>query len=162
MGVQTPCLHLPFFPYLHTEVLRSWKNPYSALVDTQRSSTYSMVVGTCEQGYGPMPKMAGMVVGSPSSVSSWRKPALPTKPCRVTSAYVTEGQAGTSLHTMAVLQVYQADLLRVLDHSKGLGPEVVQELCPGHRSCPPGNQADAPHYWLFYGCYGWYGEASVA
>lgn len=76
-----------------------------------------------------MPKMAGMVVGylSPSSVSSsWRKPTLP---CRVTSAYATAGQADTSLHTMAVLQVYQADLLRILDHGKGLRPDKVQELC---------------------------------
>lgn len=107
MGVQTPCRHLPFFPYFHTEVLRSWKNPYSALVDTQASSTYSMIVGMCEQGHGAMPKMAGMAVGylSPSSVSSRRKPTLPTKPCRVTSAYATAGQAGMSLHTMEVLQM---------------------------------------------------------
>lgn len=50
---------------------------------------------------------------SPSSASLWRKPALPTKPCRVTSAlvgmaYVAAGQTGG---TMAVLQAYQADLL---------------------------------------------------
>lgn len=54
---------------------------------------------------------------------------MPTEPFRVTSTYATAGQAGTSLHTMAVLQVYQADLLRALDHGKGLGPEEVQVLC---------------------------------
>lgn len=30
---------------------------------------------------------------------------------------------------MAVLQVYQADLLKELDHGEGISPEVVQELC---------------------------------
>lgn len=61
-----------------------------------------------------MLKMAGTVVGylSPSSVS------LPTKLCRMTSAYATAGQAVTSLHTMVVLHVYQAHLLRVLDHGE--------------------------------------------
>lgn len=58
MGVQTPCRHLPFFPYLHTEVSTSWKNPYSALVDTQSSSTYSLVVSMYDQGHGAMPKRA--------------------------------------------------------------------------------------------------------
>lgn len=29
---------------------------------------------------------------------------------------------------MAVLQVYQADLLKELDHGEGIGPEAVQEL----------------------------------
>lgn len=38
------------------------------------------------------------------------------------------GQAGGALHTMAVLQVYQADLLKDLDDGKGLSPEAVTEL----------------------------------
>lgn len=38
------------------------------------------------------------------------------------------GQAGASLHTMVVLQAYQADLLNDLDYGKGLAPEVVKEL----------------------------------
>lgn len=38
------------------------------------------------------------------------------------------GQAGGALHTMAVLQAYQADLLRDLAEGKGLSPEAVEEL----------------------------------
>lgn len=36
------------------------------------------------------------------------------------------GQAGLSLHTMAVLQVYQADLLKELDHGEGIGPDFLR------------------------------------
>lgn len=43
-------------------------------------------------------------------------------------AYGAAGQAGASLHTMVVLQVYQADLLNDLDYDKGLAPEAVKEL----------------------------------
>lgn len=39
------------------------------------------------------------------------------------------GQEGAALHTMAVLQVYQADLLKDMDEGKGLKPEDVKELC---------------------------------
>lgn len=57
---------------------------------------------------------------SPSNALLRRKPALPTKPCRVTStlvgkAYIAEGQAGASLHSMVVLQTYQANLKKDLE-----------------------------------------------
>lgn len=38
------------------------------------------------------------------------------------------GQAGGSLHTMSVLQAYQADLLEEFDTGEGIGPEAVKEL----------------------------------
>lgn len=40
------------------------------------------------------------------------------------------GQVGTChcLHTMAVLQAYQADLLRDLDKGQGVGPNAIKEL----------------------------------
>ncbi|KAL1279879.1 hypothetical protein QQF64_014479, partial [Cirrhinus molitorella] len=49
----------------------------------------------------------------------------PSIPCRTTSAlagraYTSAGQAASALHSMAVLQVYQAKLLRALDES---GPD---------------------------------------
>lgn len=107
-----------------------WKNPYSALVDTQASSTYSWYVRAgawddAEDGRDG----CGLSLPFISVVVEETYSTLPTKPCRVTSAYATAGQADTSLHTMAVLQVYQADLLRILDHGKGLRPDKVQELC---------------------------------
>lgn len=56
-----------------------------------------------------------------------------TNPCRVIfnlvgKAYGAAAQVGAFLHIMGVLQAYQEDLLKELDHSVGLGPEVVQEL----------------------------------
>jgi len=54
------------------------------------------------------------------SASSLKAPVLPTKPLKTTStfvgkAYTAAGQAGACLHTMAVLQAYQANLLEDLD-----------------------------------------------
>lgn len=43
-------------------------------------------------------------------------------------AYATAGQAGGALNTMAVLQAYQADLLKDLNNWQGLLPEAVNEL----------------------------------
>ncbi|ROL45669.1 hypothetical protein DPX16_17785 [Anabarilius grahami] len=42
--------------------------------------------------------------------------------------YTAVGQAGAALHTMAVLQAYQADLPKDLDQGQGLSPEAVEEL----------------------------------
>ncbi len=69
-----------------------------------------------------------------SLAPSWKsRPLLPTKPCRTTSAligksYITAGQAGMALHAMAILQAYQADVLKEMDEGTGLTPEAVKEL----------------------------------
>lgn len=57
--------------------------------------------------------------------SALKSPSLPTKPLHVTSwrngrAYVAAGQARVALHTMAVMQAYQVDLLKDLDQREGL------------------------------------------
>ncbi len=71
---------------------------------------------------------------SPSLAPSWKsRPLLPSKPCRTTSAligksYIAAGQAGMALHTMAILQAYQADVLKEMDKGTGLTPEAVKEL----------------------------------
>ncbi len=71
---------------------------------------------------------------SPSLAPSWKsRPLLSSKPCRTTSAligksYITAGQAGMALHTMAILQAYQADVLKEMDEGTGLTPEAVKEL----------------------------------
>ncbi len=58
---------------------------------------------------------------SPSSAPSWKShPLLPTKPCKTTSAligksYIAAGQAGMALHNTAILQAYQADVLKEMD-----------------------------------------------
>lgn len=41
---------------------------------------------------------------------------------------VAAGMAGVALHTMAVLQAYQADVLKDLDEEAGLTPMAAKEL----------------------------------
>lgn len=43
-------------------------------------------------------------------------------------AYEAAGQTGASLHTMVVLQAYQADLLKELDYGEELALNAVGEL----------------------------------
>ncbi len=38
------------------------------------------------------------------------------------------GQAGAALHTMAILQVYQAEVLKEMDEGDSVSPEAVEEL----------------------------------
>jgi len=56
--------------------------------------------------------------------SSWQRSSR--KVCLLHSSVT--GQAGGTLHTMAVLQSYQADLLKGLDWGQGLSPEAVADL----------------------------------
>ncbi len=70
---------------------------------------------------------------SPGAASSLKAPVLPTKPLRVSSAlvgkgYTAAGQAGACLHTMAVQQAYQADLLKELDEREQISLSDVGEL----------------------------------
>ncbi len=67
------------------------------------------------------------------SSSSIKYPILPTKLVRITSAlvgkaYSAAGQAAACLHTMSLLQAYQAELLTDLDEGEGISPNTVCEL----------------------------------
>ncbi len=42
--------------------------------------------------------------------------------------YTAAGQAGTCLHTMSVLQAYQADLLKELDKGEQVNSDDISEL----------------------------------
>ncbi len=71
---------------------------------------------------------------SPDLASSLKALTLPIKSLRASSAlvnkgYAAAGQAGTCLHTMAVLQAYQADLLKVLYEGERFNAEDISELC---------------------------------
>ncbi|CAM4450620.1 unnamed protein product [Leuciscus chuanchicus] len=68
-----------------------------------------------------------------ATAPSLKAPMLPTKPVRVTSslvnkAYSAAGQAAACLHTMSLMQAYQAELLGDLNEGGGIGPDVVCEL----------------------------------
>ncbi len=130
-----PHRSLPFFPDLHTEVSRSWGKPFSARLFVPSLDYYGNVMGTSERGYRAMPRVEQTLASylSPDAASSLKAPTLPTKPLRTSSAllgkgYVAAGQAGACLHTMAVLQAYQADLLKELDEGEGFSAEDIREL----------------------------------
>ncbi len=126
---------LPFFPDLHTEVLRSWKKPFSSRLFIPASDYYGNVAGLSECGYRTMPRVEQTLAGylSPGAASSLKAPVLPTKPLRVSSAlvgkgYTAAGQTGACLHTMSVLQAYQADLLKELDEGEQISSSDIGEL----------------------------------
>ncbi len=88
-----------------------------------------------ENGYEKMPPVEETLASylSMGKTASLKVPSLPSKPLQDTSrlngkAYAAAGQAVASLHTMAVLQAYQADLLKDLDNGQGLSPDEVAEL----------------------------------
>ncbi|KAL0175478.1 hypothetical protein M9458_027808, partial [Cirrhinus mrigala] len=126
---------LPFFPDLHTEVSRSWNNPFSSRLFIPASYNYGHVGGLDERGYRAMPRVEQTLASylSPAAASSLKAPVLPSKPLRVTSAlvgkgYAAAGQAGACLHTMSVLQAYQADLLKELDEGAEISDCDISEL----------------------------------
>lgn len=127
---------LPFFPDLHQEVSRSWKQPFSARITNAAAADFATVSDMANHGYTMMPPVEETLAEhlAPSSAAAWKsRPLLPSKACRVTSSlvgksYMAAGQAAASLHSMAVLQAYQAELLKELDEGEGITPEAVKEL----------------------------------
>lgn len=129
---QPPCHLLPLSPDLHTEVSRLQKNPYSARVHTNATSTYSMVVGMCKQGYL-----------SPCAASL--KSAWPTKSCRVTSAYGDQGICSSRSGFWL-----------------GISPGGGFRTLLSHRSAAPCHKADTPVHRPFYCCNGCHRTSPVA
>ncbi len=130
---------LPFFSDLHREISSSWKQPFSSRLTNAAAADFTNLVGSVEQGYTAMPVIEDTLAShiSPSLAPSWKsRPLLPSKPCRTTSAligksYIAAGQAGMagrSIHTMAILQAYQVDVLKEMDEGTGLNPEAVKDL----------------------------------
>ncbi|KAL0195685.1 hypothetical protein M9458_009257, partial [Cirrhinus mrigala] len=126
---------LPFLPDLHTEVVKAWNKPFSARIHRFQQTSYANIEGMRENGYERMPPTGETLASylSLGEASSLKAPSLPTEPLQRTSslngrAYAAAGQAVASLHTMAVLQAYQADLLKDLDKGQGLSPDEVAEL----------------------------------
>ncbi|CAM4674709.1 unnamed protein product [Leuciscus chuanchicus] len=92
-------------------------------------------MGAKEEGYGMMPRVEESFAShlSPDIASSLWAPALPTKPCRTTlalvgKAYMAAGRAGSCLHTMGLLQAYQADLLKEVDDSGEVAFDNIREM----------------------------------
>ncbi len=127
--------NLPFLPDLHTEVEKEWKKSFSSRIHRFQRTSYANITGMRENGYERMPPVEETLVSylSMGETASLKVPSLPSMPLQATSrlngrAYAAAGQAVASLHTMAVLQAYQADLLKDLDNGQGLSPDEVAEL----------------------------------
>ncbi|XDV18175.1 hypothetical protein PO909_023928 [Leuciscus waleckii] len=132
-----------FLPELHDELSRSWGAPYSARLRSSVSSTLSAVDGAKDRGYLSVPPVEEAVATHlcPPSAGGRAKSTLPTKACRTTSAligraYAAAGQAASALHSMAVLQIHQANLLRSLDEA-GPTKECVTDLVLRATKPPP-------------------------
>ncbi|KAI2663441.1 IgA FC receptor [Labeo rohita] len=157
---------LPFLPDLHSEVVKAWNKPFSSRIHRFQHTSYANIERMRENGYERMPHIEETLASylSLGEASSLNAPSLPSEPLQRTSclngrAYTAAGQAVASLHTMAVLQAYQADLLKDLDKGQGLSPDKVSEL--RHRFGSPGHQAGRHCHGKIYGGHGGYGEASL-
>lgn len=119
---------------LYTQQDYQWKAPFSARLKSPSSSTLSVVDGAQERGYQHLPPIEEAVSTHlcPPSAGWQSKAVHPSKACRTSSAltgraYAAAGQAGSALHTMAVLQVFQANLLQQMDEA-GPNPEALSDL----------------------------------
>ncbi|KAI2646291.1 Platelet glycoprotein V [Labeo rohita] len=124
-----------FLPEVHKELTRSWRAPYSARLRTSSSSALTSVDGAEDKGYEKLPPLDESVAAHlcPPTAIGWKaKASHPSKPCRTTSAlagraYTSAGQAASALHSMAILQVFQAKLLAQSDKS-ALDPATMTDL----------------------------------
>lgn len=98
---------LPFFRDLHHKISRCWKQPFSARLTNAVAADFTNLVGSVEQDYATIPAFEDTLSAQPS---------------------VSSAQADMTLHTMAVLQVYQAYSLKQMDEGGGLIPEVALDL----------------------------------
>ncbi len=131
-----PRRHLPLFQDLHHKVSRSWKQPFLARITNPTATDFATVSKMVEHGYAVMPAVEETLAAHlvPNSAPSWKsRLLLSSKPCRINStlvgkSYMAAGQAAATLHSMGLLQAYQADVLKELDEGEGLTPEAVKEL----------------------------------
>ncbi|KAL0186640.1 hypothetical protein M9458_018310, partial [Cirrhinus mrigala] len=125
----------PFFPEVHEELTRSWKAPLSARSRHVISLSLTTLDGGPARGYTEVPQVERAIAMHlcPQNAASWRgRPRLPSKARKFSSAlvaraYVASGQAASALHAMAILQVFQAKVLKDL-HEGVPDPELLHEL----------------------------------
>ncbi|KAI2655706.1 Transposon Ty3-G Gag-Pol polyprotein [Labeo rohita] len=128
-------LPVPFFPEVHEELTKSWKAPLSARSRHAISPSLTTLDGGPARGYTEVPQVERAIAMHlcPQNAASWRgRPRLPSRACKFSSAlvakaYAASGQAASALHAMAILQVYQAKVLKNL-HEGVPDPELLHEL----------------------------------
>ncbi|KAL0172912.1 hypothetical protein M9458_033223, partial [Cirrhinus mrigala] len=127
---------VPFFPEVHEELTKSWKAPLMARSRYANSPSLTTLDGGPARRYTEVPQVERAIAMhlSPQNAASWRgHPRLPSRACKFSSAlvakaYAASGQAVSTLRAMAILQVYQAKVLKDL-HEGVPDPELLQELC---------------------------------
>ncbi len=140
--------------------------PFSSRLFIPASDYYGNVVGLSECGYRAMPQVEQTLACylPPGAASSLKAPVLPSKPLRTTSAlvgkgYTAAGQAGAYLHTMSVLQAYQADLLKELDEGEQVSSNDIVKLRRtadlALRATKETARAIDRGWWQRKGIYGW-------
>ncbi len=126
---------VPFFPEVHEELTKSWMAPFTARSHSSVSSVLNTLDGGAVRGYTRIPQVerAILVHLCPQNAATWRnRPCLPSKACKLTAAltakaYTAAGQAASTLHTMAILQVHQAKALKQV-HEGSTDAGLMQEL----------------------------------
>ncbi|KAL0160844.1 hypothetical protein M9458_044569, partial [Cirrhinus mrigala] len=126
---------VPFFPEVHEELTKSWKAPLSARSRHANFPSLTTLDGGPARWYTEVPQVERAIAMHlcPQNAASWRgPPRLPSRACKFSStlvakAYAASGQAASALHAMAILQVYQAKVLKDL-HEGVPDPELLHEL----------------------------------
>ncbi len=107
--------------------------PFTARSRSSASSVLTTLDGGVARGYAGIPQVERAVAVHlcPQNATTWRnRPRLPSKACKLIAAlaakaYSAAGQAASSLHAMAILQVHQAKALKQVHEGV---PGLMQEL----------------------------------
>ncbi|KAL0195617.1 hypothetical protein M9458_009189, partial [Cirrhinus mrigala] len=126
---------VPFFLEVHEELTKSWKAPLSARSRYVNSSSLTTLDSGPARGYMEIPQVERAIAMHlcEQNAASWRgRLRLPSRASKFSStlvakAYTASGQAASALHAMAILQMYQAKVLKDL-HEGVPDPELLQEL----------------------------------
>ncbi|CAM4731384.1 unnamed protein product [Leuciscus chuanchicus] len=130
-----PAAPVPFFPVVHGELTRSWMAPFTAGSDLESSSPLTTLDGGAVKVYEAIPPVERSVAAHLclAAAADWAgDPCFPPQACGCSSvltdrAYRACGQAASSLHALALLQVFQAKALMDM-HKGSLGRALTSEL----------------------------------
>ncbi len=135
---------VPLFPEVHEELTRLWKAPLTARNKSCSSSPLTTLYGAATLGYAGIPSVERSVAMQlcPTATTTLRgDPCLPSQACKYSSGltgsvYRACGEAASTLHARALLQVHQAKALKDL-HEGGHDLAVLHEAaacCDGPRA----------------------------
>ncbi len=117
---------------VHEQLVKTWSPNH---VHSITQAIFSHVDGVEAHGYVHSPHVEETIAAhlcSAAAKNLGSDISLPSKPCRTTAhlankAYASDGEATSTLHAMAVLQVFQAELLQAAEGG-ALTVEAVKDL----------------------------------